>query len=234
MDCRRARAIEPPVVTLLELHRVDTRLVRGPDQLAGPLHAPLVVVADLGDHEAWGVVGDPPAVDRELAHGAIVAGARGRLDGRAATPITPFLPPADRDTVPQMPTTLSILMPVYNERSTLERAVDDALAAELPVEARQLVIVDDGSTDCTLETLRTTDWPESVTVVEHNRNQGKGAAIRTALTHATGDFAAILDVDLEYRAADLAPLLKPLLAGRPASSTGRGRGRAIPRSASGT
>ena len=91
--------------------------LRGLEQLACLLDAPLVVVADLGDDEAVGVVGDPPAVDRQLAHGAIVAGARGRLDGRAATPITPFLPPADRDTVPQMPTTLSILMPVYNERA---------------------------------------------------------------------------------------------------------------------
>jgi glycosyltransferase involved in cell wall biosynthesis len=109
--------------------------------------------------------------------------------------------------------TLSILMPVYNERETLARAVEDALTAELPVDARQLVIVDDGSTDGTLELIRTTEWPESVTVVEHDRNRGKGAAIQTALGHATGDFAAILDADLEYRAADLAPLLEPLLAG---------------------
>jgi glycosyltransferase involved in cell wall biosynthesis len=112
-----------------------------------------------------------------------------------------------------MPTTLTILMPVYNERETLQRAVEDALGAELPVDARQLVIVDDGSTDGTLEILRTTDWPDAVTVVEHDRNRGKGAAIRTALTHATGDYAAILDADLEYRASDLAPLLEPLLAG---------------------
>jgi glycosyltransferase involved in cell wall biosynthesis len=112
-----------------------------------------------------------------------------------------------------MPTTLTILMPVFNERETLERAVEDALSAELPVDARQLVIVDDGSTDGTREILRSTDWPDSVTVVEHDRNQGKGAAIRTGLTQATGDFAAILDADLEYRASDLAPLLEPLLAG---------------------
>jgi glycosyltransferase involved in cell wall biosynthesis len=112
-----------------------------------------------------------------------------------------------------MPTTLTILMPVYNERETLQRAVEDALGAELPVDARQLVIVDDGSTDGTLEILRATDWPDAVTVVEHDRNRGKGAAIRTALTHATGDYAAILDADLEYRASDLAPLLEPLLAG---------------------
>jgi glycosyltransferase involved in cell wall biosynthesis len=112
-----------------------------------------------------------------------------------------------------MATTISILMPVFNERETLARAIDDALTAELPVDGRQLVIVDDGSTDGTLDLLRTTEWPEGVTIVEHDRNQGKGAAIRTALAHATGDYAAILDADLEYRAADLAPLLEPLLAG---------------------
>jgi len=112
-----------------------------------------------------------------------------------------------------MPTTLSILMPVYNERETLARAVQDALTAELPVDARQLVIVDDGSTDGTREILRSTEWPEHVTVVEHDRNRGKGAAIRTGLTHATGDFAAILDADLEYRAADLAHVLEPLVSG---------------------
>jgi glycosyltransferase involved in cell wall biosynthesis len=113
-----------------------------------------------------------------------------------------------------MPTTLSILMPVYNERGTLAQAVEDALGAELPVDRRQLVIVDDGSTDGTLEILRTTDWPENVTIVEHDRNRGKGAAIQTALGRATGDYSAILDADLEYRAADLGPLLEPLLTGQ--------------------
>jgi len=109
--------------------------------------------------------------------------------------------------------TLSILMPVYNELSTLERAVDDALTAELPVDSRQLVIVDDGSTDGTRELLQTTDWPEAVTLVLHERNLGKGAALQTGLQHATGRWAAILDADLEYRAADLGPLLRPLLDG---------------------
>jgi glycosyltransferase involved in cell wall biosynthesis len=104
-------------------------------------------------------------------------------------------------------------MPVYNEQKTLAQAVDDALTAELPVDGRQLVIIDDGSTDGTRELLRDNAWPENVTIVEHERNRGKGAAIQTGLRHATGDFSAILDADLEYRAADLAPLLEPLLAG---------------------
>ena len=108
---------------------------------------------------------------------------------------------------------LSILMPVFNERSTVEAAVDDALTAELPVPTRELVIVDDGSTDGTRELLQSTDWPENVKVVYHERNLGKGAAVRTALQHASEEFAAILDADLEYRAADLAHVLEPLVSG---------------------
>jgi glycosyltransferase involved in cell wall biosynthesis len=112
-----------------------------------------------------------------------------------------------------MGATLSILMPVFNERTTVEAAIDDALTAELPAEGRELVIVDDGSTDGTRELLASRDWPDNVEVVYHDRNQGKGAAVRTALGHATGEFAAIFDADLEYRAADLADVLEPLVSG---------------------
>ena len=122
-------------------------------------------------------------------------------------------PAADSGTVPRMPSSLSILMPVFNELATVEAAIDDALTAELPVDARQLVIVDDGSTDGTRELLASKEWPAEVTIVEHDRNRGKGAALRTGLQHATGDWAAILDADLEYRASDLGPLLEPLLNG---------------------
>ena len=108
---------------------------------------------------------------------------------------------------------LSILMPVFNERATVADAVGDALSAELPVESREVVVVDDGSTDGTRELLRDRDWPTTVKIVLHERNRGKGAAVRTALAHAAGEFSAILDADLEYRASDLAPVLKPLLAG---------------------
>ena len=108
---------------------------------------------------------------------------------------------------------LSILMPVFNERSTVEAAVEDALSAELPVASRELVIVDDGSTDGTSEFLRSRSWPENVELLFHDHNRGKGAAVRTALQHATGELAAILDADLEYRAGDLADVLEPLLAG---------------------
>ena len=108
---------------------------------------------------------------------------------------------------------LSILMPVFNERATVEAAIEDALTVDLPVPTRELVIVDDGSTDGTRELLRSTDWPEGIKVVFHEGNLGKGAAVRTALQHATAEFAAILDADLEYRAADLAHVLEPLVSG---------------------
>jgi glycosyltransferase involved in cell wall biosynthesis len=108
---------------------------------------------------------------------------------------------------------LSILMPVYNERATIERAITDALGAELPVERRELILVDDGSTDGTRELLAGKKLPENAKLILHDRNLGKGAAVQTALRSASGEFAAILDADLEYRAADLAAVIEPLLAG---------------------
>ena len=108
---------------------------------------------------------------------------------------------------------LSILMPVYNERATVEEAIERALEAELPVESRQVVVVDDGSTDGTRELLRGREWPAEVDVHFRDRNGGKGAAVRTAIEHATGRWAAILDADLEYDAADIGRLLEPLQSG---------------------
>ena len=108
---------------------------------------------------------------------------------------------------------LTILMPVYNEAGTVLAAIEDALTAELPVERRELIVVEDGSTDGTRELLRSAELSDNVTLVEHDRNRGKGAALRTGLRHATGDYTAVLDADLEYHAADLATLLGPVLAG---------------------
>jgi glycosyltransferase involved in cell wall biosynthesis len=107
---------------------------------------------------------------------------------------------------------LSILMPVYNERATAERAIEEVLAAELPLPF-ELIVVDDGSTDGTGEILRGRDWDERVTLLAHDRNQGKGAAVRTALRAAGGEFSAIFDADLEYDPHDLGHLLRPLLDG---------------------
>src|SRR3954447_20429131 len=107
---------------------------------------------------------------------------------------------------------LSILMPVYNERATVERAVQEVLAAALPVET-ELIIVDAGSTDGTSEILTGRDWGNGVTLLRHDRNMGKGAAVRTALKSASGEYSAIFDADLEYDPHDLQHLLQPLLDG---------------------
>jgi glycosyltransferase involved in cell wall biosynthesis len=114
---------------------------------------------------------------------------------------------------------LSILMPVYNERERVERAISEVLATELPTEF-ELIVVDDGSTDGTLEILRGADWGERVRLFEHPHNQGKGTAIRTGLQQARGEFAAIFDADLEYDPADLGLLMPPLLDGRTNASFG--------------
>jgi len=114
---------------------------------------------------------------------------------------------------------LSILMPVYNERERVERAISEVLATDLPDEF-ELIVVDDGSTDGTLEILRSREWGDRVRLLEHGQNQGKGAAIRTALQQARGEFAAIFDADLEYDPADLGLLMPPLLDGRTYASFG--------------
>jgi glycosyltransferase involved in cell wall biosynthesis len=108
---------------------------------------------------------------------------------------------------------LSILMPVYNEAATVARAVEAVLAADLPATS-EVVLVDDGSTDGTGDILAAADWPgDRVRVFSHPENRGKGAAVRTALAEAHGEFATIFDADLEYEPEDLNTLLPPLLDG---------------------
>jgi glycosyltransferase involved in cell wall biosynthesis len=105
---------------------------------------------------------------------------------------------------------VSVAMPVYNERSTLGEIVSRVLEVGLDVE---LVIVDDGSTDGTREILKTLDDPR-IRVHYHERNKGKGAALRTALRNATGDVVIIQDADLEYSPEDYHTLLKPIADGQ--------------------
>ena len=108
---------------------------------------------------------------------------------------------------------LSILMPVYNERERVERAIEQVLAARLPCEF-ELIVVNDGSTDGTTDILRGRSWEPPVSLLEHPENRGKGAAVRTGLAQAEGAYAAIFDADLEYDPQDLALLMPPLLDGR--------------------
>ena len=110
---------------------------------------------------------------------------------------------------------LSILVPVYNERTVVERSLAQVLAAPLPEEMeREVILVDDCSTDGTSAILERLAAEEpAVRLYRHEVNQGKGAAIRTAVQQATGDFCLIQDADLEYDPAEYPRLMKPLLEG---------------------
>ncbi len=112
---------------------------------------------------------------------------------------------------------VSILIPAYNEEEFLPAVLDRVLRAPLPQGLeREVLVVDDGSTDGTaaaaLEAARRSDG--AVRVLRHERNRGKGAAVRTALAGARGEFALIQDADLEYDPRDYPKLLEPLVEGR--------------------
>ncbi|MGD0202213.1 MAG: glycosyltransferase [Bryobacteraceae bacterium] len=110
---------------------------------------------------------------------------------------------------------LSILMPVYNERTMVERSIAQVLGAPLPEDMeRELVVVDDHSTDGTSDILdRLAATTPSIRLFRHGVNRGKGAAVRTAVQQATGDFAIVQDADLEYDPHEYPRLLRPLLDG---------------------
>ncbi len=103
-------------------------------------------------------------------------------------------------------------MPVYNELATLDSAVKEVLGVDYPCEI-ELIIVDDGSTDGTRELYPTITTDTRVVLELHQRNQGKGAAIRTAAQKASGDYIIICDADLEYAPAEIPRLLAPVIAG---------------------
>ena len=107
---------------------------------------------------------------------------------------------------------LSVIVPVFNERSTVAEIVRRMRSVELPVE-REIVVVDDGSDDGTGAVL-TQLRDSTVRVIAHPQNRGKGAAIRTGLESATGDLVLVQDADLEYDPEDWPRLLAPVLKGR--------------------
>jgi dolichol-phosphate hexosyltransferase len=103
-------------------------------------------------------------------------------------------------------------MPVYNELTTLPSAIKEVLDVEFPCEI-ELVVVDDGSTDGTRDLYSSFEGDPRVSIHLHDRNQGKGAAIRTAASVATGDYVIMCDADLEYAPSEIPALLTPVLAG---------------------
>jgi glycosyltransferase involved in cell wall biosynthesis len=109
---------------------------------------------------------------------------------------------------------LSIVIPCYNEKRTIVPLLDRVLAAHLPENVgREVIVVDDCSTDGTHDTLKNFS-DRRVSVLRHEKNLGKGAALRTGFAHATGDVVVVQDADLEYNPDEYGKLLKPILDGR--------------------
>jgi dolichol-phosphate mannosyltransferase len=113
------------------------------------------------------------------------------------------------------PKTLSLIIPCYNEEKTLANCVERVLAIATPDLGLELIIVDDSSEDRSLMVAHelAKHHPE-VTVLQHYKNRGKGAALRTGFIHATGDFVGIQDADMEYDPQEYHVLLEPILANK--------------------
>jgi len=105
---------------------------------------------------------------------------------------------------------LSVIMPVFNERNTIQEILRRVRAVDLGEIVKEIIVVDDGSSDGTPDILKMEE-DSTVKVFRHPENRGKGAAIRTGLPHATGDLVVIQDADLEYDPDDYRTLLAPLL-----------------------
>ena len=105
---------------------------------------------------------------------------------------------------------LSIIIPSYNEKATIEEIIRRVKAVSLPDLEKEIIVVDDGSRDGTRDILKKIS---GVKVILHDHNQGKGGAVRTGFRIATGDMVLIQDADLEYDPEDYKKLLSPILSG---------------------
>ena len=103
---------------------------------------------------------------------------------------------------------LCVLIPVYNEAATLAQVVEQVMAVEVD---KEVIIIDDGSNDGTWQVVQdlAASWPETIKPLRHTQNKGKGAALRTASEHISGDIVITQDADLEYDPADYVRLLEP-------------------------
>ncbi len=159
------------------------------------------------------VVKDPQASKQaasETSSGAIANRASAQLARveelieHAATPVT------TTTTFTNVRPELTIVIPVYNEPETIIEIVQRV--HRLPI-IKQIIIVNDGSTDTTGESLDTLAHLDNVEIIEHNINRGKGAALQTGFQHARGKFVIVQDADLEYDPIDILKVIEPLRSG---------------------
>lgn len=107
---------------------------------------------------------------------------------------------------------LSIIIPVYNEEKTIVEILDKVKGLTLQKTDIEIIVIDDGSTDKTKQLLRKVKFnSKNFKHISHKKNLGKGAAVRTGLSHATGNYVIIQDADLEYNPQDIASLIIPIL-----------------------
>jgi glycosyltransferase involved in cell wall biosynthesis len=106
---------------------------------------------------------------------------------------------------------ISVIIPVFDEKATIQKVIE--LVQQAPYQ-KEIIVVDDGSSDGTREILQQSLWPENVRIFYHETNMGKGAAIRTGIAYATRDVIVIQDADLEYDPRDLEVVLKPIIDGK--------------------
>lgn len=106
---------------------------------------------------------------------------------------------------------ISVVIPAYNEAKTIKEIIRKVQAVDLD---KEIIIVDDASTDGTREILNELKGTEGITIFFHSSNQGKGAALRTAFQHVKGDIVIIQDADLEYDPQEYSKLINPIIEGK--------------------
>jgi len=106
---------------------------------------------------------------------------------------------------------LSIIVPVYNEEKTILAVLTALDKLVIPSVSKEVIVVDDGSTDSTRKKLEKVKWPK---IIMHEKNKGKGAAVKTGIKNATGDYIIIQDADLEYNPEYIKSLIKPIREGK--------------------
>ena len=150
------------------------------------------------------LIADSPAALEETARATVAVPQVpvGTTSGKSHQTVDRFAPPKELR--------ISVVVPVYNERATLREIIRRIRVA--PV-AKQIILVDDASTDGTRELLKTLEPADDLHIVLHERNRGKGAAVRTGFAHATGDIIIIQDADLEYDPRQYGRLIQPIVDG---------------------